>query len=414
MKESHLLRKLFRVCVVAALVGCGTRQGQSDMPPTAMVPSGDSSWRATASYRVLYSFREHHDGTHPSAGVIVVNGALYGTTGGGGSAGGGTVYRLTTTGHEKVLHSFGRGSDGAGPRSSLIDVNGTLYGTTHAGGAFNKGTVYGITTSGVEKVLYSFSGGSDGAHPEGGLLNVAGALYGTTMYGGTGCGGVGCGTVYRISTAGSEKVLHRFKGWPVGTYWPESRLRAVNGVLFGTTYLGGGTGCYRRAGCGAVFSVTRTGIEKLVYRFGGRFDGRNPLAGLTNVDGALYGTTTAGGGPSDEGTVFKLTMDGQETVLHRFSAHHSGGLDPGTAVKNVHGTVYGTTTAGGSSDDGTIYSMTLNGDVTILHDFTGGTDGLYPQGDLVYYNGTLYGTTYYDGGGGAGTCCGTVFSLRLK
>jgi uncharacterized repeat protein (TIGR03803 family) len=82
----------------------------------------------------------------------------------------------------------------------LINVNGTLYGTTWSGGSSNGGTVYRISTTGSEKVLYSFAGGSDGAHPSAALLNVKGTLYGTTAYGGGGSGcGSGCGTVFALT-----------------------------------------------------------------------------------------------------------------------------------------------------------------------------------------------------------------------
>jgi len=310
------------VGAIAALAGCGgLREPQGATPPMALAQRSIGS-----AYRVLYSFRDHADGMHPLAGVIVVNGALYGTTLGGGSTGAGTVYRVTTTGREKVLHSFGRGTDGVGPRAALIDVDGTLYGTTNGGGKFRNGTVYSITTSGVEKVLYSFSGGRDGASPEGGLIDVGGALYGTTAEGGGGCG-YGCGTVYRISTTGDEKVLYRFKGGPTGAELPEASLRDVGGVLYGTTYLGGGRGCRRYAGCGTAFSVTRSGAERLLHRFAGRSDGSNPFAALTSVDGVLYGTAVSGGGSSHAGTAFRLTTSGSDTVLHRFSVLHSGGVE---------------------------------------------------------------------------------------
>ena len=111
-----------------------------------------------------------------------------------------------------MLHSFGGGTDGWGPAASLIDVNGTLYGTTAYGGAYRNstnglgfGTVFTITTSGTEKVLHSFGKGTDG-QCRGGLINVDGTLYGTTSDGGA----YGGGTVFSISTSGAEKVLHSF------------------------------------------------------------------------------------------------------------------------------------------------------------------------------------------------------------
>jgi uncharacterized repeat protein (TIGR03803 family) len=110
------------------------------------------------------------------------------------------VYSLSTTGKEKVLHSFTGASDGAYPLAGLVDVNGILYGTTSYGGAAEDGTIFSISAAGVKTVLHSFAGGSDGASPEAGLLDLAGALYGTTINGGgSKCHARGCGTVFEIT-----------------------------------------------------------------------------------------------------------------------------------------------------------------------------------------------------------------------
>jgi uncharacterized repeat protein (TIGR03803 family) len=156
------------------------------------------------------------------------------------------------------------------------------------------------------------------------------------------------------------------------------------------------------------------GTEKLLYRFKGGADGENPFAGLINVNGLLYGTTTCGGGQLDCGTVYAINADGVERVLHRFKVRAPSGWSPETELLYVGGTFYGTTDSGGSHGDfGTVYSMGASGVLKVLHNFAGGSDGLYPEGKLIDVNGTLYGTTYYDGGGGKGTCCGTVFALTL-
>ena len=140
------------------------------------------------------------DGENPYAGLVDIGGTLYGTTYSGGAyygsrgvacgAGCGIVYSITTSGNEKVLHSFGKGTDGMEPIGSLIEVRGKLYGTTGIGGTHGAvgGTVFSISTSGTEKVLHDFAGGSDGSHPNASLINVAGMLYGTTAGGGTGHG----------------------------------------------------------------------------------------------------------------------------------------------------------------------------------------------------------------------------------
>jgi len=191
--------------------------------------------------KVLHSFTgTPGDGEYPLAGLIYVHGTLYGTTQWGGDGCGaphrcGTVYSITTSGEEKVLYSF-RGSDGAFPHAGLIDVNGTLYGTTYYGGAQSDGTVFSVTTAGIEKVLHSFGSGSDGVEPDAGLIDVNGTLYGTTDFGGASkhCGSAGCGTIYSLSMSGAEQVLHSFAGRRDGGY-PLVSLVNLNGTVYGTT-----------------------------------------------------------------------------------------------------------------------------------------------------------------------------------
>jgi uncharacterized repeat protein (TIGR03803 family) len=257
-----------------------------------------------------------------------VKGTLYGTTAmGGGSPGSGIVYSISTTGVKEVLHRFGHGSDGGGP-SDLINVNATLYGATGGGGLYGRGTVYSISTTGTEKVRHSFKYGSGGAGPVGSLIDVKGVLYGTTSYGGSGCGSSGCGTVYSMSTTGVEKVLYRFKGGSAGADDPNGGLIDINGTLYGTTAQGGNTGCYYHNGCGAVFGVTTTGVETLLYGFKGGSDGAYPVTGLVNVNGTLYGTTSTDGNGGGGGTVYSITTEGVEKPLHHFGSHRNDGYMP--------------------------------------------------------------------------------------
>jgi uncharacterized repeat protein (TIGR03803 family) len=236
--------------------------------------------------------------------LIDVRGLLYGTAVGGGAYSDGTVYTITTSGTEKVLHSFaGTTYDGIAPSASLIDVNGILYGTTVGGGAYGDGgdgTVYTITTSGTEKVLHSFAGGSDGANPYAALINVGGTLYGTTAYGGAN----NDGTVFRITQSGTETVLHSFGGSGDGDF-PYAALLDVKGTLYGTTSEGG-THVY-----GTVFSITTDGYENVLYNFGSTStDGRLPVASMVYLSATLYGTTEAGGSGNNGngyGTIFSLT-----------------------------------------------------------------------------------------------------------
>ncbi len=247
-----------------------------------------------------------------------MNGTLYGTTTAGGKygiryGGFGTVFSITTGGKENVLHSFGKGSDSIEPSADLIDVKGTLYGTTQNGSAYGCGTVFSITTDGTETVLHSFGKGADGCFPFAGLVDVRGTLYGTTAYGGTyACYlGSSCGTVFSITLEGSEKVLHSFGNGTDGAE-PQARLLGVNGTLYGTT-VGGGKYGIKYGGDGTVFSITRSGTEKVLHSFGEGTDGNSPFAGLIDVDGTFFGTTSAGGAhdsctSNSCGTVFSITQ----------------------------------------------------------------------------------------------------------
>jgi uncharacterized repeat protein (TIGR03803 family) len=226
----------------------------------------------------------------------------------------GTVFTITPSGTETVLHSFGNGTDGAQPVASLIEINGTLYGTTLYGGADGQGTVFTITPSGTETALHSFSNGTDGAQPAASLIEVKGTLYGTTESGGAnGCNGLGkCGTVFSIMPSGTERVLHSFAGGSDGAS-PLASLMNVKGRLYGTTAYGGtnqhhcGSSCYSAGG--TIFSITPRGTEKVLHSFANGSDGNDPGANLTDLGGTLYGTTELGGGSGCQsadgcGTVF--------------------------------------------------------------------------------------------------------------
>lgn len=387
--------------VAALLAGCSGSQ-----PPVGAQGTAQRA-QLTGSFRVLHAFGNDSDGARPQAPLIDVDGMLYGTTYAGGGRHDGTVYSISLNGSEKVLYSFIGGSDGANPEAPLIDVNGTLYGTTSRGGENGDGTVYSISPTGSEKVLYSFAGGSDGANPVAPLIDVNGTLYGTTQDGGGGsCQiyGYGCGTVYSVSTAGVERVLHSFDRDRDGAA-PHGGLVDVHGTLYGTTEFGGRSDC-NRIGCGTVYRISFNGSETVLYRFAGRPDGLFPTAALIDVGGTLYGTTSGGGTyPVDGGTVFSITTNGKEQVLHSFGGADDG-LWPIAGLVDVKGTLYGTTPYGPSkprcSCQGTVFSISIVGAEQSLSIF-GRTHGSHPLAGLIDANGTLYGTANGAGRYGAGT-----------
>jgi uncharacterized repeat protein (TIGR03803 family) len=249
---------------------------------------------------VLYSFRGGTDGQYPYARLLDVNGTLYGTTYQGGvDSGWGVVFKISTTGDEQVVYRFKAGNDGAHPYAGLMAVDGMLYGTTYQGGTSGAGTVFRVSPSGDEKVLYSFKGGSDGQYPYARLLDVKGTLYGTTYSGGV---SYGWGVIFKVSTSGKEDVLYRFKANADGAHPYYAGLIVQDGTLYGTTYQGGAKGA------GTVFSEKPSGgNDHVIYSFKAGTDGQYPYAGLIALDGAAYGTTYQGGA-SNAGTVFKLSL----------------------------------------------------------------------------------------------------------
>ncbi len=379
----------------------------------------------------LYSFGSQPagslDGANPQAPLILGSDLLlYGTTsGGGGPLSGGTVFTLTPGGAETVLYSFcsvggAQCTDGNSPVAGVIEAaDGNFYGTTEIGG-LGSGTVFKLTPGGVESVLYAFCGTSgsgsctagDGALPQAGLIQASdGNFYGTTFIGGV----HNQGTVFRVTPAGVETVLHSFSGnngvanSTDGAEPIADLIQGTDGNLYGTTEFGGADNL------GTVFKITTGGVGTQLYSFvRSGADGEYPKAGVIQAsDGNFYGTTHAGG-TTGGGTVYRISAAGIETVLYSFdqSSLSTDGFAPlSRLLEASDGNFYGTTDAGGVFDPGTVFEITPDGIETVLHSFSSGngsTDGTFPQAGLIQdANGDFYGTTYNGGLNGLGT----VFKL---
>ena len=432
MSISRFSRNALSSCVAAAILyGCGGSQAPIGAPlSVSTVGLAAQRVHRAITYRVLFIFGHHRaDGAYPNGGLIYVNGRLYGTTNETAydyPGGGGTVYSLTLSGKEKVLANYlGGDKGGAGPGAGLIDVKGTLYGTLRGGGSgssggsssgncYNRyvhcGRIFAITTSGKFRVIHNLPDPDDGGLPVAVLTGFKDTLYGTTTVGGDGCHRQTnrCGTVFTITTSGAERLIHSFNGPPHDGSHPNAGLIDVNGTLYGTTEDGGA-----KDG-GTVFSITPSGKETVLHSFGGPGDGRLPQggpAGLLNVNGTFYGTTGQGGAEND-GTVYSITQSGAETVIHSFAGYPYDGANPRAGLINIKGTLYGATRTAGvkyHAHEGTVFSMTLSGKETILHNFGGRRDANSPNGGLLNINGTLYGTTA--GGYGNNVRFGSAFQL---
>jgi uncharacterized repeat protein (TIGR03803 family) len=349
------------------LYGTTTYGGYDDHGTVFKLSRKGSSWLFTP----LYNFQGGNDGVNPRAALARgLDGTLYGTTyyGGGygcSDYGCGTVFNVRPSTHasanvfgewvETVSYRFLGGLDGANPEAGVIfDRAGGIYGTTRFGGLYGWGAAFGMTPSDggwTETVIYSFTGGADGAMPGSSLIfDTTGNLYGTTY-------GMSLdnpyGTVYELS--------------PTETGW----------------------------------------AEKTLYTFRGGSDGANPAAGLTfDQSGNLYGTTDYGGS-GHGGTIFQLVQhpNGSWTFTLLYSFSGSPGSNSSLTL-DAAGNLYGTSYWSGSHGFGSVFELIpSNGNwrFTSLHDFTDESDGAYPLGNIVFdADGSLFSTTSAGGTYGNG------------
>lgn len=262
-------------------------------------------------------------------------------------------------------------------------------------------------SAGTERVLYSFgASATDGQNPIASLImDSAGNLYGTTLNGGANGGTarssgspVTYGTAFKIGADGTESVLHSFGANATDGQSPFGGLIMDSaGNLYGTTEYGGANGQATGMGDGTVFKISASGTESVFYSFGATAtDGVDPMSGLI-IDGFgnFYGTTY-GGGTIGYGTVFKINASGTESILYSFGVNASDGRGPsGGLIMDSAGNLYGTTFSGGTIGNGTVFKIDPAGAETILHSFgPGGSDGAWPEGNLIMDSaGSLYGTT---------------------
>jgi uncharacterized repeat protein (TIGR03803 family) len=365
------------------------------------VPAGIA---APSSERVLYSFPENAE---PFGRLLNdKSGIMYGTAY-YGETGGGSVYQLQQKRGSWKVHEivqFGSGTnDGRHPYAGVIgDPNSTaLYGTTTGGGTSKDGTVFSATRAGgswTNMVLHNFTG-SDGATPYGMLLRnkATGVLYGTTLK-----GGQGCGVAFQIDPNGSDySVTHTFQGGSDGCN-PQTQLRAGPkvGTFVGSTDFGGSSDS------GTMFLLKEKGgvwTEKLLHALNGS-DGAYPVDFAVANTGIVYGIAS-GGGSHNAGVVFRITNVNRRpnySVLYNFTGGSDGSSPIGIQLDDATGILYGTTTYGGTSGLGTLFSLTPVGNQyteSVVHSFTAGSDGSHPASRPIIdpTTGELFGTTLNGG-----------------
>jgi uncharacterized repeat protein (TIGR03803 family) len=379
---------------------------------------------------VLYNFCTLR-GTCPDGGAPLsrltadVHGNFYGTTTSGGIDGAyGVVFELSPNDvggwNETVLYSFNLGLGGSYPAFSplIFDKVGNLYGTASAGGAHGAGVVFELSPAGsdwTETVIYSFCAATDcadGAYPTSGIImDSTGNLYGTTS---GSYGGGNTGVVFELSPSGggwTEQVIYSFENlttYPQNTGLTMDDHRNIFGLGSSTVF---------------ELSPNRGGgwTPTVIHTFtGAPNDGSTPQGTLVlDQAGSLYGTTSLGGS-NNAGTVYKLSLvttektkvRWKEEILHSFGSGKDGSSPFSALVFDKTGNLYGTTFLGGESGDGTVFGLIAQTGMAgykerVLWSFNG-TDGSQPVGSVVLDSvGKLNGTTST----GGSIAFGTAFEI---
>ncbi len=221
----HLTRAIALSCL-GACAACSQTGGA----PSVLPGSATFERQASATYKLVYSFKGSPDGDTPNGDLIYMGGAFYGTTTTGGSSNAGTLFKLLPSGRETSLYSFVGGSGNNTPDSGVIALRGAFYGTT-------SDVAYQVTATGTETPLHSFGNGKDGAIPvQSPMAVLNGKLYGATQLGGSKRCNSGCGTIFELSTGGAENVIHAFQGGRDG-YGPAGSVIVVKGDFIWDNFL---------------------------------------------------------------------------------------------------------------------------------------------------------------------------------
>lgn len=354
----------------------------------------------TFSFSTLRTFKNNnHDPNLPSAALVVDgSGNLYGTSTRGGTQSAGTLFKISKTGALTILYNFvDVETNGSNPWTSVArDKSGNLYGTAPSCCLY-RGVVYKVTPTGKESVVFYFPEGGLGA-PADVILDSAGNLYGNAL---------DSDLVWEIEKSGQFDSLYTFcfQIDCVDGDVPQSKLvRDAGGNLFGVTNQGGASGN------GTVFKITPAGVETVLHNFDGT-DGANPYGLKQDSAGNLYGTTGSGG-HNNAGTIYKITESGASfTTLYNFCSISgcSDGQGPiGSVQIDSAGNIFGAAVGGAALNGSLIWELSSSGKETVLHSFSPTTE--LGAGITIDSAGNLYGVTF-DGGASA---VGTVFKLTRK
>ena len=357
---------------------------------------------AAGGLEVVHAFAGGRDGAYPASLLVHSDGTLYGIAESGGRRNRGLIFRINARGY-RVAHDFisGEGSGGGAGADQLDPLvegpDGDLYGTTFNGGNFGKGLAYRLNELGQLVQLHHFTGGElDGMSPNEQLtVGPDGAFYGTGVRVVGGWNQVP--QVYRMDAEGNVTHLAQIGSWLNGL----SKLTLASDGQFYTMCASGGT-----AGDGGAYRVTPAGGVTPLYSVDAALPRLAPSGGFVqHPNGFLYGTTV--NDPEDRrmGTIFRMSLDGQVKILHRFTG--DDGMNPFGLLLGRDGRFYGVARSGGPHGFGAVYGIDTRGRFSIVHAFEAFWS---PVGRLVQgQDGRLYGVTQF----GPSGSLGTVYALSL-
>lgn len=373
------------------------------LAPVAWVPRLARAAPAPAVFELIHEFTGDAGGANPASLMFRSDGVLYGVTESGGRQSRGTIFRIAG-GRFRVAHAFINGEaqpgsvDGGKVDPLVEGPDGALYGTTFDGGNFQKGLayrLYGETDTLMQ--LHHFTGGeADGMSPNEQLtVGADGALYGTGVRVVGGWNQVP--QAYRMSLDGSITQLAQIGSWLNGL---GKLTLASDGNFYAMSMLGGAFGhggAYRMAPDGALDLLYSVAFERPTLSPSGGF--------VQHANGLLYGTTENDPEGRQLGTVFRMTLDGRVKVLHRFSG--SDGARPFGLVVGPDGALYGVARQGGPNGFGAVYRIDTRGVFSVVHAFD---SFVSPVGRLAFGpDGRLYGVTQF----GPARPYGSVYALTL-
>jgi uncharacterized repeat protein (TIGR03803 family) len=316
----------------------------------------------------------------------------------------GAVYKISPTGAESLVYNFP--SNFSFCFSGLtIASDGNFYGTCFSTPGGN-GSIFRLTPAGAFTDLHDFTGVNGDTEPIYAPIQAAnGNLYGVTGY-----YPYSCGNVYEFTPAGVYKNLHTFSGSDCGP--ASSLIQASDGNFYGTLY-----SCSNNGTIGCVYKVTAAGVFTEVYDFSAS-SGYDPCTGvIQGKDGNLYGATNEGAA-NNFGSIYRLTTGGVFTDLHNFNQSTDASCIDNVGRTNVNllqvtdGSLYGVNGAYGPTDNGSIYKLTPAGVFTVFLFPNPAVDGDAPLSTLIQNtNGLVYGTTPAGGPTSCPSCFGVFFSV---